>query len=38
MKVCLGVHKIAECRPRVLQSRINEDEGLIKAAEKACKN
>ena len=27
-----------ECRPRVLQSRINEDEGLIKAAEKACRN
>ena len=27
-----------ECRPRVLRSRINENEGLIKAAEKACKN
>ena len=27
-----------ECRPRVLESRINEDEGLIKAAEKACRN
>lgn len=27
-----------ECRPRVLRSRINEDAGLIKAAEKACKN
>ena len=27
-----------ECRPRVLKSRINEDEGLIKAAEKACRS
>jgi putative component of toxin-antitoxin plasmid stabilization module len=27
-----------ECRPRVLKSRINEDEGLINAAKKACKN
>jgi putative component of toxin-antitoxin plasmid stabilization module len=27
-----------ECRPRVLKSRINEDDGLIRAAEKACKN
>ena len=27
-----------ECRPRVLQSRINEDKGLIKAAEKACRS
>ena len=27
-----------ECRPRVLQSRINEDKGLIKAVEKACRN
>ena len=27
-----------ECRPKFLISRIKEDEGLIAAAEKACKN
>ena len=27
-----------ECRPRILVSRINEDQKLIKAAEKACRN
>jgi hypothetical protein len=27
-----------ECRPRVLKFRINKDAGLIRAAEKACKN
>lgn len=27
-----------ECRPRRLKSRIAEDEGLVRAAEKACKN